>query len=81
MLVAYLRITGFSMFGLRWLFRRQVKKTVRTALYVAETKTKLTETVVAEVKTESAVTQEIISGKCHVIDGDTIAIGPQEYRQ
>ena len=78
--MAYLRITGFSMFGLRWLFRRQVKKTVRTALYVEETKTKLTETVVTEVKTESAVAQEIISGKCHVIDGDTIAIGRQKIR-
>ena len=55
--MAYLRITGFSMFGLRWLFRRQVKKTVRTALYVEETKTKLTETVITEFKTESAVAQ------------------------
>ena len=61
MLVAYLQITGFNMFGLRWPFRRQVKKTVRTALYVAEAQTKLTETVVTEVKTESAVAQEIIS--------------------
>ena len=68
----------FCMFGLGWRFRRQVKKTVRTALYVAETKTKLTETVVTEVKTESAVAQEIISCKCHVIDGDTIAIGRQQ---
>lgn len=81
MFVACLRITGVSMFGLRWLFRRQAKKTVRTAIYVAETKTKLTETVITKVKTESAVAQEIISGKCHVIDGDTIAIGRQKIRR
>ena len=80
MFVACLRITGVSMFGLRWLFRRQAKKTVRTAIYVAETKTKLRETVITEVNTESAVAQEIISGKCHVIDGDTIAIGRQKIR-
>ena len=68
------------MFGLRRLFRRQIKKAVKTAIYTQPNKTTVTETVVTEVTTQTTTVQEIISGKCHVIDGDTISIGRQKIR-
>ena len=68
------------MLGLRRLFRRQIKKAVKTAIYTQPNKTTVTETVVSEVRTQTTTVQEIISGKCHVIDGDTISIGRQKIR-
>ena len=68
------------MYGLRRLFRRQIKKAVKTAIYTQPNKTTVTETVVTEVRTQTATVQQIMSGKCHVIDGDTIAIGRQKIR-
>ena len=68
------------MFGLRRLFRRQIKKAVKTAIYTQPNKTTVTKTVVSEVRTQTTTVQEIISGKCYVIDGDTIAIGRQKIR-
>ena len=68
------------MFGLRRLFRRQIKKAVKTAIYTQPNKTTVTETVVTEVRTQTTTVQQIISGKCRVIDGDTIAIGRQKIR-
>ena len=84
------------MFGLGRLFRRELRKAVKSAFSTTPSKshtTIKTQSVVqqVQVKTSTAthtttqtttqVSQsQIIRGKCHVIDGDTIAIGKQKIR-
>jgi micrococcal nuclease len=83
------------MFGLRRLFRREVKKAVRSivsaptksspkvsrqTVITKEVVTKHTKTVSVISQTEIKTEQTTVSGKCHVIDGDTIAIGKQKIR-
>lgn len=62
------------MFGLRRLFRRELRKAVRSIVTpLGEQTTVLTETF-------TTVERTVISGRCWVIDGDTIAIGKQKIR-
>ena len=83
------------MFGLRRLFRREVKKTVRSivsaptkpspkisrqTVITKEVATKRTANVSVISQTEFKTEQPTITGKCYVIDGDTIAIGKQKIR-
>ena len=81
------------MFGLGRLFRREIRKAVKSAvstpLKKSTTTTIKTQSVVKQVQvqtrtaaqTTTQVSQsQIIRGKCHVIDGDTIAIGKQKIR-
>ena len=80
------------MFGLKRLFRREIRKVVKTIVSAPENSAPVckntpvvssqTVTQVSVTKTTVSVvdTQQIISGKCHVIDGDTIAIGKQKIR-
>ena len=83
------------MFGLRRLFRREVKKAVRSivsaptksspkvsrqTVITKEVVTKHTKSVSVISQTEIKTEQTTVSGKCHVIDGDTIAIGKQKIR-
>ena len=81
------------MFGLRKLFRREIRKAFSnaiSALQKPKTTTIKTQSVVQQVQvTTATATQttthisqsQVIRGKCHVIDGDTIAIGKQKIRQ
>ena len=80
------------MFGLKRLFRREIRKAVKTIVSAPKTSTpvrKNTRVVSSQTVTQVSVTTttasvadtpQIISGKCHVIDGDTIAIGKQKIR-
>ena len=80
------------MFGLKRLFRREIKKAVKTIVSAPKTSAPVrknapvvpsqTVTQVSITKTTVSVVDapQIISGKCHVIDGDTIAIGKQKIR-
>ena len=83
------------MFGFKRLIRREVRKIVRDLVsptkrsYPKVTKQTSVTTVVSKQQTIDATIvsntqlsteQTIISGKCHVIDGDTIAIGKQKIR-
>ena len=77
------------------MFRREVKKTVRSivsaptkpspkisrqTVTTKEVATKRTANVSVISRTEFKTEQTTITGKCHVIDGDTIAIGKQKIR-
>ena len=80
------------MFGLKRLFRREIRKAVKTIVSAPKTSApvhKNTPVVSSRTITQVSVTTttvsvvdspQIISGKCHVIDGDTIAIGKQKIR-
>ena len=80
------------MFGLRKLFRREIRKAFSNAISAPKkpTTTKIkTQSIVQQVQvTTATATQttthisqsQVIRGKCHVIDGDTIAIGKQKIR-
>ena len=81
------------MFGLGRLFRREIRKAIKSAISTppkkSTTTTIKTQSVVKQVQVQtSTATQtttqvsqsQIIRGKCHVIDGDTIAIGKQKIR-
>jgi len=79
-------------FGLKRLFRREIRKAVKTIVSAPKNSAPVrkntpvfssqTVTQVSVTTTTVSVvdTQQIISGKCHVIDGDTIAIGKQKIR-
>ena len=80
------------MFGLRRLFRREIRKAVKSVLSTQPPKsspTIKTQSVVQQVQVETSTSiqtttqisqSQVIRGKCHVIDGDTIAIGKQKIR-
>ena len=80
------------MFGLKRLFRREIRKAVKTIVSAPKNSApvrKNTPVVSSQTVTQVSVTKttvsvvdtpQIISGKCHVIDGDTIAIGKQKIR-
>ena len=80
------------MFGFKRLFRREIRKAVKTIFSAPQTSAHLRKNtpvvssqsakqVSVTTTTVSVVdTPQIISGKCHVIDGDTIAIGKQKIR-
>ena len=80
------------MFGLKRLFRREIRKAVKTIVSAPQTSAparKNTPVVSSKTVTQVSVTtttvsvvdtSQTISGKCHVIDGDTIAIGKQKIR-
>ena len=82
------------MFGLRRLFRREVRKAVKTIVSTPKTtpivsrNTTPTKPVVRNVTQVSVSTTTVsvveatqtLSGRCHVIDGDTISIGKQKIR-
>ena len=80
------------MFGLKRLFRREIRKAVKTIVSAPQTSAPARKnTPVVSSKTVTQVsfttttvsvvdTSQTISGKCHVIDGDTIAIGKQKIR-
>lgn len=82
------------MFGLRRLFQREVRKAVKTIVSTPKTSPKVsrnttpTKPVVRNVTQVSVSTTTVsvveatqtISGRCHVIDGDTISIGKQKIR-
>ena len=76
------------MFGFRGLIRREIRRAVRDIVQAPKTTRKrvqVTKQVVVKsattqsIQTET-VNQEVISGRCHVIDGDTIVIGKQHIR-
>ena len=80
------------MFGFKRLFRREIRKAVKTivsAPKISASVRKNTPVVSSQTVTQVSVTRatvsvvdtsQTISGKCHVIDGDTIAIGKQKIR-
>lgn len=80
------------MFGFKRLFRREIRKAVKTIVSAPKTSApvrKNTPVVSSQTVTQVSVTKttvsvvdtpQIISGKCHVIDGDTISIGKQKIR-
>ena len=82
------------MFGLKRLFRREVRKAVRTIVSthkpsptVSRNTTpikpvvrNLTQVSVSTTTVSVVETTQTISGRCHVIDGDTISIGKQKIR-
>ena len=80
------------MFRLRKLFRREIHKAFRNAISAPQ-KPKITtiktQSVVQQVQVKTSTSiqttthisqSQVIRGKCHVIDGDTIAIGKQKIR-
>ena len=80
------------MFGLKRLFRREIRKAVKTIVSAPTTSVpvrKNAPVVPSQTVTQVSITKtivsvvdapQIISGKCHVIDGDTISIGKQKIR-
>ena len=66
------------MFGLKGLIKREIRKTIRSVVSSPSRKTVVTKTTIKQVQTR--VEPKVITGKCHVIDGDTIAIGKQKIR-
>ena len=76
------------MFGFRGLIRREIRRAVRDIVQAPKTTRKrvqVTKQVVVKSATAQSiqtktVNQEVISGRCHVIDGDTIVIGKQHIR-
>lgn len=76
------------MFGFRRLFRREIRRVVRDIVQAPKTTRKRVhftkQVVVKSATTQSihteTVKQEVISGRCHVIDVDTIVIGKQHIR-
>ena len=80
------------MFGLRKLFRREIRKAVKSVLSTQPPKsspTIKTQSVVQQVQVKTSTSiqttthisqSQVIRGKCHVIDGDTIAIEKQKIR-
>ena len=80
------------MFGLKRLFRREMRKAVKTIISAPKTSANVRKNtpdissqnvtqVSATTKTVSVVdSPQVILGRCHVIDGDTIAIGKQKIR-
>ena len=80
------------MFGLKRLFRREMRKAVKTIISAPKTSAnvrKNTPVISSQNVTQVSVTTttvsvvdspQVILGRCHVIDGDTIAIGKQKIR-
>ena len=66
------------MFGLKGLIKREIRKTIRSVVSSPSRKTVVTKTTIKQVQTR--VEPKVITGTCHVIDGDTIAIGKQKIR-
>lgn len=81
------------MFSLSRLIRREIRKVVRS--FIRSSTSVVSKKTVQTVSTSSSISskevtfsksvivtqeQEIIRGKCHVIDGDTIMIGKQKIR-
>ena len=81
------------LFSLKRIIRREIRKVVRS--FVRSSTSVVTKKTVQTVSTSSSISskevtfsksvivtqeQEIIRGKCHVIDGDTIVIGKQKIR-
>lgn len=65
-------------FGHRELIKREIRKTIRSVVSSPSRKTVVTKTTIKQVQTR--VKPKVITGTCHVIDGDTIAIGKQKIR-
>ena len=86
------KVVGMA-FSLNRIIRREIRKVVRS--FVRSSTSVVTKKTVQTVSTSSSISskevtfsksvfvtkeQEIIRGKCHVIDGDTIVIGKQKIR-
>ena len=82
------------MFGLKRLFRREVRKAVKTIVSTPNSSPTVTRNTTSKTPSVKSATQvsittttvsvveatQTLSGRCHVIDGDTISIGKQKIR-